>query len=78
MPEQPIGDALASVRPKSQLTARFRGRLRQKDPFPGDEDVVQPHLRIKLIEPAAQGRQEGVGVPCRNLPAHHGHARRRH
>src|SRR5262249_54099352 len=40
--------------------------------------VIEPHLRIKFIEAAAQGRDERVFVPDRHLTAYYSDARCRH
>src|SRR5205809_636941 len=78
MPEEPGRDRLAAARLKRRRSGRPWWRFSKKDPVPRDEDVIEPHLRIELIESAAQGRDKRVLVPDRHLAADHGDTRRRH
>ena len=65
MPEEPGGDRLG------------RG-LREEDALPRDEHVVEPHLAVELVEPAAERRQEWVRVARGQLAAEDGDAGRIH
>src|SRR5207248_3875760 len=57
-----LGEPAIEVMPEEPGRDRLRRRLDEKDALPRDEDIVEPHLAVELVEARRERRDEGIGM----------------